>query len=186
MKTRLGLAFFSFAAVLAGLAAWEQPGLLAWLAALHNGLLAFLYTRRRLARQYDRWGLGLGLLAALLPLAATYPSSAPLFLTLFGAVGYGLILWSLITLGNRFGIAPADRGLVVSGPYRIVRHPMYLGELLLRFALLAASPQPGTALILLCVLAMIQLIRAQREEAIIAGYPEYARQVPFRLIPGVW
>ncbi|GIV63605.1 MAG: hypothetical protein KatS3mg045_0944 [Bellilinea sp.] len=40
MKDRLGLAFFTFAAVVSALAAWEQPTVLAWLAAWHNAILA--------------------------------------------------------------------------------------------------------------------------------------------------
>ena len=46
MKDRLGLAFFTFATVISLLAAWERPVLLAWLAALHNSVLAVLYSRR--------------------------------------------------------------------------------------------------------------------------------------------
>lgn len=69
MKDRLGLAFFTFAAMISGLVAWEHPSLLAWLAALHNAILGGLYARRKPAREYDRHGLWLGLLAALLPLA---------------------------------------------------------------------------------------------------------------------
>ena len=37
-----------------------------------------------------------------------------------------LSIVSLWTLGRRFGIRPALRGLTVNGPYRVVRHPMYL------------------------------------------------------------
>ena len=89
-------------------------------------------------------------------------------------------------LGTRFGIAPADRGLVAHGPYRLVRHPMYLGELVLRLALVSVSPQPILSAGLFVALAAIQVSRARREERIIAGYPQYTVQVPYRLIPGVW
>ncbi len=186
MKDRLGLAFFTFAAVLSVLAAWEHPSLLLWLAALHNALLAAFYARREPALQYDRPGLCLGLLAALLPLAASYPAKMPLPLLLAGLGGYALIFWSLLALGRRFGIAPADRGLVIGGPYRWVRHPMYLGELVLRAALVAASPQTLLALGLLIALGVIQVLRLLREERILSGYAAYASQVPYRLVPGVW
>ena len=41
-----GFGFFLFAALISGLAAWQHPSILAWLFAIHNGLLAFFYTRR--------------------------------------------------------------------------------------------------------------------------------------------
>ncbi len=186
MKDRLGLAFFAFAAVISALAAWEHPSVLAWLAALHNAILAGLYARRQPAREYDQRGLWLGLLAAVLPLAAPYPEKISLISLVVGILGYALVIWSLVVLGSRFGIAPADRGLVANGPYRFVRHPMYLGELVLRLALVSTSPQPYLAAVLFFGLAAIQVVRAMREERIIAGYPEYAVQVHYRLIPGVW
>ena len=186
MKDRLGLAFFTFAAAISALAAWEYPSILAWLAALHNTILAGLYARRRPAREYDRRGLWLGLLAAVLPLAAPYPEKISLIYLVVGILGYALVIWSLVVLGSRFGIAPADRGLVSKGPYRFVRHPMYLGELVLRLALVSTSLQPYLATGLFVTLATIQILRAVREELIIAGYPEYAGRVRFRLIPGVW
>jgi protein-S-isoprenylcysteine O-methyltransferase Ste14 len=186
MKDRFGLAFFTFAAVVSALAAWEHPSILAWLVALHNAILAGLYARRRPAREYDRRGLWLGLMAAVLPLVAPYPEQVPPVVLTVGVSGYALVLWSLLTLGSRFGIAPADRGLVAHGPYRFVRHPMYLGELVLRLALVSTSPQPFLATGLFLALTAIQVLRAIREEHIISGYPAYALQVRFRLIPGVW
>ena len=136
--------------------------------------------------EYDQRGLWLGLLAAVLPLAASYPEEVPLVALVVGLGGYALVIWSLLALGTRFGIAPADRGLVAHGPYRFVRHPMYLGELVLRLSLVSTAPQPVLAAGLFLVLAVIQVLRAMREERIIAGYPEYAVQVRSRLIPGVW
>lgn len=185
-RNRLGFVFFGVSAGLSGLAAWQRPSLLACLPALHNGLLAILYLRRYPAVRYDRMGLYLGLLAAALPTATPLPETPGLLLTLLALVGYGWILWSLLTLGSRFGIAPADRGLITSGPYRLVRHPMYLGELLLRGALAASAPNLLVAMLLTGCLALIQVLRILREERIIRGYPLYAAQVRFRLLPGVW
>jgi len=186
MRDRIGLAFFTFATMVSFLAAWERPTLLAWLAAMHNVVLAVIYARRKPAVKYDRMGLCLGLLAAVLPMTTLYSVEIPLPLIITGIVGYFLVFWSLISLGNRFGIAPADRGLVVRGPYRIVRHPMYLGELVMRAALVAASSQVLIAAGLLITLAMIQILRAIREEHLLTGYDIYASKVPYRLVPGVW
>jgi protein-S-isoprenylcysteine O-methyltransferase Ste14 len=46
--------------------------------------------------------------------------------------GIGLILVVLgkMTLGRSFGVAPANRGVVVRGPYSLVRHPIYTGYLI--------------------------------------------------------
>jgi protein-S-isoprenylcysteine O-methyltransferase Ste14 len=186
MNDRLGLAFFTFAAAISALAAWEHSSTLAWLAALHNFILAELYVRRQPAQEYDQRGLWLGLLAAILPLAAPYPEKVPPVALIVGLMGYALVIWSLLVLGPRFGIAPADRGLVANGPYRFVRHPMYLGELVLRLTLVTTSSQPFLAAGFFIALAAIQVLRAVREERIIAGYPEYAVQVRYRLIPRVW
>ena len=186
MKDRIGLAFFTFAAAISALAAWEHPALLAWLATAHNAILAALYARRKPAAKYDRLGLGLGLLAAILPLATTYTAEMPLSLIMIGILGYVIIFWSLLSLRGCFGIAPADRGLVVRGPYRWVRHPMYLGELVLRAALVAGSSPVLISIGLLITLAVIQILRALREERMISGYAAYASRVIYRLVPGVW
>ena len=47
MRDRIGLAFFTFAAVVSFLAAWEHPSMLAWLAGLHNAVLAVIYAQRK-------------------------------------------------------------------------------------------------------------------------------------------
>jgi protein-S-isoprenylcysteine O-methyltransferase Ste14 len=49
---------------------------------------------------------------------------------MFLACGMIWALYSLTYLGNRFSIVPEARGLVTSGPYRLVRHPIYSGILL--------------------------------------------------------
>jgi protein-S-isoprenylcysteine O-methyltransferase Ste14 len=186
VNDRLGLAFFAFAAVIAARLAWDHSTLLAWLAAAHNALLVVIYARRRSASAYDPKGLLLGLCAAFLPTAIPYPQTVAWQSGAVAILGYILVLWSLLTLGDRFGIAPADRGLVTDGPYRLVRHPMYLGELLIRGALVVNAPQPALASLALAILITLQIARSLREERIIAGYSVYSRQVRFRLFPGIW
>jgi len=180
-----GFGFFLFTTLISGVAAWQHFSILAWLYAIHNGLLAFFYARRTPAKHYDRTGLWLGLIAAFLPTFTT--ACQPAWYYLVPALaGYVLILWSLVTLGSRFGVAPADRGLTNRGPYRFLRHPIYLGELVFRVVLVFSSPQLFSAIFLALALVFIQCCRILREEKLIDGYTYYMRVVPWRLIPGLW
>jgi len=180
----LGLFFFGFAAVLALLAALEHSTLLGWLSVAHNSLLAGAYAARRPAKKVDQKGLLLGLLAAALPLAA-YPDTMPIWLLIPGLAGYALTLWSLLAMGKSFGIAPADRGLVKHGPYALVRHPMYLGELVYRCILVGSHLTLANAA-LLVALVIVQVARIKREERIIGGYEDYMQETRWRLLPGIW
>ena len=184
----LGFAFFLFAGLLTLLAAWEWPTVLELLGAIHNLALAVIYMHRLPATSHDRTGLWLGLIAAVLPIPFS-PMGLSLLFTLVGIVAYALILWSLLTLRGRFGIAPADRGLATSGPYRFIRHPMYLGELALRFALLAGTgidASPLQKVLLFAVALGLQIVRLRREERIISGYGDYMTQVQWRLVIGLY
>lgn len=185
LRDLAGFCFFLFAMLVSVLSAWGQPSILAWLYAIHNGLLAFFYTRRKPARNYDRTGLWLGMIAAFLPFMSPV-NQIRWYLLVPALAGYALILWSLLTLGPRFGIVPADRGLTARGPYRFLRHPMYLGELMFRMVMILASPQVLPAILLSLILVFIQCWRILREEKMIEGYACYTRLVPWRLIPGLW
>lgn len=182
----VGVAFFAFATFVSIHSACQRPSLLAGWVALHNLILTLLYARRRPAKSSDRAGLWLGLIAALLPSAAPLPVQPSWAVTLAGSAAYALVLWSLLTLGRSFGIAPANRGLVIGGPYRLVRHPMYLGELALRLVLALSAPEMGTALLLCLALCVVQVARICREEKHIPGYHLYADMTRWRLLPGVW
>ena len=185
LRDLLGFAFFTFAALGSVIAAFEQRSILMTLYAIHNLLLAWFYMRRQPARRYDPIGLWLGMIAAILP-SFIMVDHAPWYLLLPAITGYGLILWSLVILGRRFGIAPADRGLTCRGPYRYVRHPMYLGELIFRIALVLGSPNTVVSGILAGIFMFVQCWRIIREEKMIAGYSIYAKCVHWRLVPGLW
>ncbi len=109
------------------------------------------------------------------------------------AAGYAFAVWALAE--NRFfsGVVriQADRGHVVcdSGPYRFVRHPGYVGNIL---------PLPGLALALSSVWTLlpaaaaliIVVIRTALEDRTLQeelpGYHAYTQRVRFRLIPGIY
>ena len=99
-----------------------------------------------------------------------------------------LSLASLLSLGRRFGIRPALRGLATAGPYRIVRHPMYLAYVFADVGYNLVEWNFGTALLVTAGWASL-LYRIHAEERILArdpGWPAYADRVRYRLVPGLW
>lgn len=135
----------------------------------------------------------LGFAAASLPLLAV-PSAnteaiAPVAVSLFLVLS-GILLQTAakVFLGRSFGVIAANRGVKVSGPYRYVRHPMYAGYVMTHIAFLLTRPSLHNLLVYAAALAF-QLIRIDREEQLLSrdqSYRDYAAQVRFRLIPGVY
>jgi protein-S-isoprenylcysteine O-methyltransferase Ste14 len=103
-------------------------------------------------------------------------------------LGNGLAVVILIRLGRSFSIMAEARGLVTDGPYRLVRHPLYLAEQIAIAGAFIQFASPSAALLVLVQLAF-QLQRMRNEEAVLArafpDYAAYARRTP-RLVPGIW
>jgi protein-S-isoprenylcysteine O-methyltransferase Ste14 len=107
--------------------------------------------------------------------------------------GMAFSLWAMVV--NRFFSSivrlQTDRGhhVIDTGPYRIVRHPGYAG---LVFSAVAGGIVLGSwwSLLPLAVMALLMARRMVMEDAFLhrelAGYPEYAGRVRYKLLPGLW
>lgn len=124
-------------------------------------------------------------------------SDMPLALQVLGLAGLfpagGIIFWTIVTnayLGRMVRIQE-DRGhqVVTGGPYRYVRHPMYVGIILL-FPCMTLFLSSWWALVPASLIAMLMVIRTALEDrtlrAELPGYAEYAQRTRYRLLPGVW
>ncbi|MBA3037868.1 MAG: isoprenylcysteine carboxylmethyltransferase family protein [Desulfobacterium sp.] len=95
-------------------------------------------------------------------------------------------LYSLISLGKSFGIIPQARGLVRSGPYHFIRHPLYVGEIIA----FGGTILSGFTMLKFCIfllLVVIQSYRALEEEKVLEEtFPEYSAYMAqtSRFIPG--
>ena len=122
-------------------------------------------------------------------------SHLPLWITVFSQAvvfgGYVMTLW--VVKVNRFAartiqVEPGQE-VISSGPYRIVRHPMYLGAcaMWLFTPLALGSYLTLPAFVLLIPLIVLRLLN---EEKVLCqelpGYAEYCLHTRFRLIPFVW
>lgn len=107
----------------------------------------------------------------------------------FGGVvafaGTLLTLWALTNLGKSFGISPADRKLVQTGPYKFVRHPMYSGELITLLGAVIGCVSFWNIFVVLLMFTSFYL-RIIWEERIISGYESYKKKIRWRLFPGLW
>ena len=96
-------------------------------------------------------------------------------------LGIAFSVHTLAFLGRSFSITPESRRLVNTGPYRLVRHPLYLGEFIMVIGAFLAAPTAMRALVVILHTAC-QLSRALQEEKILTRtlpeYEEYARQTP--------
>ena len=177
-----------------------------WLARHDPALLAerMKFPVRREQKGWDRIVTALLLIAyvawtalAGLDAGRFYWSSMPLILQALGlALIVACMVFAWLTFRENTFAAPVvriqtERGqkAVTTGPYALVRHPMYAGALLFMIGqpLLLGS---WWALAAAPVLVLLMAIRAVGEERELAralpGYADYMKRVRFRLIPGVW
>jgi protein-S-isoprenylcysteine O-methyltransferase Ste14 len=121
------------------------------------------------------------------------PFAAQMAALVVCVLGYALVVWATASNAYFSQIVriQSERGhrVATSGPYHTVRHPAYLGAILYELAvpvLLASWPAlliSGLSVILLILRTALEDRTLQAE---LSGYTDYARQVPYRLLPGIW
>jgi protein-S-isoprenylcysteine O-methyltransferase Ste14 len=134
--------------------------------------VAYLYPYAQVI--YLRWSPG----------HVAWPAAGLVLVTLAA----GLSLVSLLTMGRLFGVRPALRGLVTSGPYRLVRHPIYLSYVLADIGYNLQEWNSVTLLLVLIGWASL-VYRIHAEERLLSQHsewPAYVVLVRYRLLPGLW
>jgi protein-S-isoprenylcysteine O-methyltransferase Ste14 len=109
----------------------------------------------------------------------------------FVALGFALV--GLVFRTNTFTSAVVaveeEQLLVATGPYAVVRHPMYSGALLLLCGVSLALGALWAFVpvgLLVCVIAARSIDEEKLLSAELAGYPAYLKRVRWRLLPGIW
>ena len=122
-----------------------------------------------------------------IPLATGW--RAPALATIaVSSAGLLVVVAGKLSIGRSFGLAPANRGIVSTGLYKVVRHPIYLGYLITHTGFLLANPAPWN-LFALAAADVALMLRAVREERTLMqdpAYRVYAARVRWRIVPGIF
>lgn len=113
---------------------------------------------------------------------------SPLAGTVICSCGMLLTIWGKMVIGTSFGLLPATRQVVSSGPYRFVRHPIYVGYFVTHAGFLLSDFTVWN-LGILGVLYLCQIVRVLREEQVLRqepAYRAYCAKVPYRFFYGLF
>lgn len=102
--------------------------------------------------------------------------------------GLLLAIFAKASLRRSFGLAAAHRGLVVAGPYRLIRHPMYAGYIVIYVGFFLNNPLTRNLVLYVAAIAL-QVMRILAEERVLRGDPDYiayAKRVRYRLLPALF
>jgi len=158
-------------------------------------LMLVLFARRAVVRDLSPIAMGATIYAAFFFVLFGYTDTVRLLPEWAGAtlqfIGLAWQVTAKATLGRSFGLLPAQRGLITSGPYRVVRHPIYLGYLISHIGFLLSNFSVHNLLVLV-LLYVAQAVRMWREESMLkageqqAAYTAYCAAVRYRIVPFVY
>jgi protein-S-isoprenylcysteine O-methyltransferase Ste14 len=103
-------------------------------------------------------------------------------------IGMIMMLVTIRHLGRSFSLVPQARNVVQTGPYRWIKHPLYLAEEIAVLGVVLRNPTPLTAILLVLHIG-VQVCRIYYEEDLLRrNCPEYSgyEASRWRLIPHVW
>jgi protein-S-isoprenylcysteine O-methyltransferase Ste14 len=158
--------------------------------AVLNAVIAILLLRRSPELQDGTWRQHLAALPSLLVAGLVFsraPESWGIGPQVLFVLGTLQAIWAFVFLGRSFAVLPAKRDLVIRGPYRWIRHPAYVGELVMVAACAWATGLGG--LWAPVVLLPLLVLRIRAEEQLLGELPEwgaFVKRVRWRLLPGIW
>jgi protein-S-isoprenylcysteine O-methyltransferase Ste14 len=161
---------------------------------LCNASLVVLFTlARRSASEVDRsWTARTVTLAAVIGPLLFRPGGVgivPDYVAgAIGCAGFAVSIGGTLALRRSFGLIPANRGVIRSGLYRIVRHPIYAGYLVSHVAFVLTYPTLWNAVVWACSDGA-QIVRVRCEEQLLrrdTAYASYAHAVRWRVVPGLY
>jgi protein-S-isoprenylcysteine O-methyltransferase Ste14 len=151
-----------------------------------------ILTRRPGAISATPYAFLIGIIGTTLPLlirpAAGSEMLAPWLTSGMMSAGLALSIFAKLALNRSFGIIAANRGVKSGGPYRFVRHPMYLGYITTQVGFLLDSFTLMN-LLLYAGAWLVQIMRIREEEVILVKddvYAAYSSKVRWRLVPGLY
>jgi protein-S-isoprenylcysteine O-methyltransferase Ste14 len=122
-----------------------------------------------------------------------FPLAAQLAGLTVCVLGNAMLLWAMVSNSffSQIVRIQADRGhtVAIGGPYRVVRHPAYVGMILFELAistLLASWWALAAGGLCASLLILRTALEDRTLQAELEGYGEYARRVRYRLVPGIW
>jgi protein-S-isoprenylcysteine O-methyltransferase Ste14 len=128
---------------------------------------------------------------------ALIQGAAPLLFLLVGLVHWAvrglailaavILIVARISLGRSIGFVPANRGIVSTGAYGVVRHPIYTGIFVALAGFIVRSYTPVN-LALAATLILLFMIKSVVEEHVLkvdAEYADYMRRVRWWWLPGI-
>ncbi len=106
-------------------------------------------------------------------------------------IGYSIVIWTMVTNSYASRVVEVEKGqkVISTGPYAIVRHPMYLGNCLM-YLMTPLALGSFWVMLLGLLFPLVLSLRIRNEEEVLTrdleGYADYKKKVKYRIIPGIW